>query len=206
MKKLALACCLFAVSAFAEGPAAKPADAKPADAAAGWKPRHVSAKPDKKGVEAMYKAMEDAMKAQNLEACAALIDFPVMMMTDTVAGVPSTVMWDKATWVATMTKSMADMPKDMKLGKKTKITFMTDSLAFVEEDNDMTMGKAKDKWISGALVELKDGKWMAKGMIEGGWGDLMPKEAPKAAAAEPAKTPVKPAAEPAKAPAPAPAK
>lgn len=204
MKKLALACCLFAVSAFAQG-AVKAEPAKGADPAAGpqWKPRHVAAKPDKKGIEEMYKAMEEAMKAGNMEACAAHIDFPVMMMTDTAGGVPSTAMLDKATWVASMTKSMADMPKDIKMGKKTKITFMTDSLAFVEEDNDMAIGKNKDKWVSGAIVELKDGKWVAKGMIEGGWGDLMPKEAPKPAAVEPAKAPAK--VEPAK-PAPAPAK
>jgi hypothetical protein len=194
MKKLALACCLLAVSAFAEGEA-------------GWKPRHVSAKPDKKGIDAMYKAMEEAMKAGKVEEAAAMVDFPVMMMTDTAAGVPSTVMWDKATWMKTMTDSAANMPKDMKMGKKTKITFLTDSLAFVEEDNDMTMGKTKDKWVSGAIVELKDGKWMAKGMIEGGWGDMMPKEGAKTAAAEPAMKKEEPkkadAAKPAPAPAPA---
>ena len=194
MKKVVVACCFVCLTAFAAEPA-KSAEG----GAGGWKPRHVSAKPDKKGIETMYKEMEDAMKAQNMDACTAMIDFPVMMMTDNGAGVPTTTMWDKATWVATMTKSMADMPKEMHMGKKTKITFITDSLAFVEEDNDMTMGKAKDKWVSGSIVELKDGKWMMKGMIEGGWGDMMPKEAPRAAA-EPTRTPIKPEAkaEPAK--------
>ena len=47
MKKLvAVCCCLFVVAAFAE------------DAAPAWKARHVSARPDKKGVDAMYKAMK----------------------------------------------------------------------------------------------------------------------------------------------------
>lgn len=210
MKKLAFACCLVAVSALAQGAAkaepAKPAEAaKPVEGAApSWKPSHVSAKADKKGVEELFKAMDDAAKAHDFEAMLAHIDFPVMLLTDSAAGVPSSAMLDKATFVSVMTKSSGEMPKDAKIVKKTKITFITDSLAFVEEDNEMTLGKAKDKWVSGGLVELKDGKWMVKARIAGGWGDLMPKDAPKAAA-EPAKTPAK--AEPAKpAPAAAPTK
>ena len=191
MKTLALACCLFAVTTLAQAPAAD------APAAGAFKPRHVTKGGDKKGVEELYKACDDAMKKGDVDAMAARVDFPVMMMTDNAAGVPTTAMWEKQTWVDSMKKSFGDMPKDMKMGKKTKITFLSDSLAIVEETNDMTMGKAKDKWMSAAIVELKDGKWMFKGMIEGGWGDMMPP--PKAEAAkEPAKAPVKPA-EPAKA-------
>ncbi len=137
------------------------------------------------------------MKKGDVDAVAARVDFPVMMMTDSTAGVPSTSMWEKAMWMETMKKSAADMPKDMKMAKKTKIIFISDSLAMVEETNDMTMGKAKDKWTSASIVELKDGKWMFKGMIEGGWGDMAPPPKAEAAKAEPAKTPVKPA-EPAK--------
>ncbi len=189
MKTLALACCLFAVTAVAQG-AAAPAAAAPA--AAGFKPRHVTKGGDKKGVEELYKTCDEAMKKGDVEAMSARVDFPVMMMTDNAAGVPTTAMWEKQAWMDSMKKSFADMPKDMKMAKKTKATFISDSLALVEETNEMTMGKAKDKWTSASIVELKDGKWMFKGMIEGGWGDVMPAqkaEAPKAV--EPTKTPVK---------------
>ena len=75
----------------------------------------------------------------------------------------------------------------------------------VEETNDMTMGKVKDKWTSASLVTLKDGKWMVKAMVEGGWGDAMPAAktaeapapAPKPAEKTPAAAPAK-AADPAK--------
>lgn len=190
MKNLALACCLFAFAATAED----------APAAGGFKARHVTKGGDKKGVEELYKACDDAMKKGDMDAMAARVDFPVMMMTDNAAGVPSTVMWEKAQWLESMKKSMAEMPKDMKMAKKTKVTFITDSLAMVEETNDMTMGKVKDKWTSASLVTLKDGKWMVKAMVEGGWGDAMP--APKTAEAAPAPAP-KPAE---KTPAAAPAK
>ena len=189
MKTLAVACCLFAVTAFAQG-----SDAPPAG---GFKARHVTKGGDKKGVEELYKTCDDAMKKGDVDTMAARVDFPVMMMTDNAAGVPTTAMWDKATWMESMKKAAADMPKDMKMAKKTKITFLSDSLAMVEESNDMTMGKAKDKWASASIVELKDGKWMFKGMIEGGWGDMMPPPKAEAPKAEPAKTPMKPA-EPAK--------
>ncbi len=171
MKQLALACCLFAVTSLAQAPAA--ADA-PASAAAGFKPRPVTRGGDKKGIEALYKACDEAMKKGDVEALATHFDFPVMMMTDSAAGVPSSSMWEKAVWVDAMKKAASSLPKDLKLAKKTRITFVSDSLALVEEANDRTLGKVKDKWTSAAIVQLKDGKWMFKAMIEGGWGEVMP--------------------------------
>ena len=114
------------------------------------------------------------MKKGDMEGAASHVDFPVMMLTDNAAGVPSSVMFDKAQWLESMKKGMDNMPKDLKLTKKNKITFISDSLAMVEETNDRAMGKVKEKWTSAALVELRDGKWMFKAMIEGGWGEVVP--------------------------------
>ncbi len=188
MKTLTIACCLVAVAAAAQS--AAPAAASPTST--GFKPRHVTKGGDKKGIEELYKTCEEAMKKGDLDAMAARVDFPVMMMTDNAAGVPSTAMWERQQWIDSMKKSFAEMPKDIKTAKKTKATFISDSLAMVEESNEMTVGKAKDKWTSSAIVALKDGKWLFKGMIEGGWGDVMPQKVE--ANAEPARTPVKPAA------------
>lgn len=195
MKHLVLACCLVSFVAAAEDTAAP--------AGGGFKPRHVTKGGDKKGIDELYKTCDELAKKGDWEGMAARVDFPVMMMTDNAAGVPSTSMWEKAQWLETMKKAGADMPKDMKMAKKQKYTFISDSLAFVEETNDMTMGKVKDKWTSAAIVELKDGKWMFKGMIEGGWGDAMPAE--KKAEAAPAPSPKPAEKTPAAAPAPAPA-
>ncbi len=194
MKTLALACCLFAVTALAQGAADAPA-------ASAFKPRKVTKGGDKKGIEELYKTADEATRKGDFETMAARVDFPVMMMTDNAAGVPSTVLWEKQVWLDTMKKSAAGMPVDPKMSKKTKITFISDSLAMVEETNEMMIGKTKEKWTSASIVELKDGKWMFKSMIEGGWGDMMPPQKAEAAAvapkAEPVKTPMK-AAEPAK--------
>ena len=140
-----------------------------------WKPTKVT-KADTKGVETLYKSMHEAMMKGDAEAMAALCDFPVMMMTDSQAGATYTEMYTKEMWMKEMTQGMQNMPKDMKVDIKTKATFMSNNMAFVEETKNMTMGKMKDSWKGGALVEMKDGKWMFKGQIEGGWGDMMGKK------------------------------
>src|SRR5437763_1927633 len=95
MKNLVFACCIVASAAFAADPAkpadpnAKPADpaaAKPAEGAAAnpmanWKPRLVTKK-DTKGIDALYKECDDAMKKGDLEANAAAFDFPTFAITD----------------------------------------------------------------------------------------------------------------------------
>jgi hypothetical protein len=184
MKTLALTSCLIAAAAFAQ-----PAEAPPAP---GFKPRVVTKAGDKKGIDELYKASDEALKKGDIEALAARIDFPLMMMTDDSAGVPSTSSWEKQLWIDTMKASIANLPKDVKMAKKTRATFISDSLAMVEEANERTVGKKKETWTSAALVGRKDGRWMFKAMIEGGWGDQLPSpvkaEAPKA---EPVRTPVK---------------
>jgi len=205
---LALCCTAWAAEpAKAAAPAPAAADAKPADAAATpmpqWKPRHVTKK-DTKGIEALYKASEDAMKKGDLEAMAALNDYPMWMGTDNAAGVPSYSEMNKEAWMASMKPAMENAPKDMKMTSKIKATtFITDSLAFVEHTSTMQMGKMKDSWVSASLVVLKDGKWMFKQMVEGGWGDVM-SSAKKVEAPAPAAAPKK--AEAMAAPAAAPAK
>ncbi|MBL9039404.1 MAG: hypothetical protein JNG84_12875 [Archangium sp.] len=201
--KNVLVSCVVALSSMAFAEAAKPVDAKAApkaemkaEAAAPaampmWKPRMVTKAADKKAVEAMYKSSDEAMKKGDLEAMSAWVDFPVMMGTDNAAGMPSDSMFTKEMWMSTMKSSMENMPKDMKMTRKTNVHFLTDSLAWVEVDNTMTMGKEKMAWKSADYVVLKDGKWMVKMMVEGGWGDMMmPAKKDSAPVAAPAAAPM----------------
>ena len=86
MKKLALALSLltFAAPAFAAG---EKASGEGSDPMAGWSPRKVreDAK-DRREIQAVFKAMENAGKKGDLEAAAALVDFPVLMATDNAKG------------------------------------------------------------------------------------------------------------------------
>lgn len=213
MKKLVFAAATLAACIAVAADAPKPAEA--AAAAQAWKPRHVTKK-DTKGLDALYKQVDEAYKKGDMDTVASMHDFPVFMLTDNSAGVPSAGdLWSKDQWLSTMKAANENMPKDIKMSRKQKYTFITDSLVFVEETQTATVGKGKpDSWTSGAVLVLKDGKWMFKSGIEGGWGDMMPPPAEKKAEAAPAAAPgtktadAKPAAAPAPAakPAPAPAK
>jgi hypothetical protein len=215
MKKLVFALSMIAAVAFAAEPPKGDTKAAPPAAAGGdaaanpmanWKPRQVTKK-DTKGIEALYKICEEAMKKGDVDTMAAHWDFPVYMITDNAAGVTMGDLWTKDMWMQTMKPMFENMPKDAKHTMKTKATFLTDSIAFVEENHSMQMGKEKAQtWTSGSIVVLKDGKWMFKTGAEGGWGDMpQPKKADTAPAAAPGQKTAD-AKQPAAAPAAAPAK
>jgi hypothetical protein len=160
-------------------------------------------KDDKKGIEAAFKAADDAMKKGDINAYAALADFPITMITDDSAGNATVSPADHDAFVKMMGPAM-NMPKDMKMSAKHNISLLSDNLAVVVDENTMTMGKVKATWKSEEVMVQKDGKWLFKTMTEAGWGDLMKAGAAEAAPAAPAAAPA--AAKPAAAPAPAPAK
>ncbi|MHB8872870.1 MAG: hypothetical protein ACYC8T_04220 [Myxococcaceae bacterium] len=164
-------------------PAAAPAAAAPAAAPSmgGWMPRTVTKK-DVKGIDAAYALQEQLMQRGDFDAWTALLHFPQYMVTDTAAGVTSANAVDKAMFTEMMKPMMAGMPKDLKMTHKHKVEFITDSIAIGIEDHSMTMNKKKIAWRSSTLWLLDGGKWMAKSMVEGGWGDVKPPAAAPAVA------------------------
>jgi hypothetical protein len=179
---MALLCCACA-SAFAtektmeKSSATKMSDSKMAEAKPGeakaaiWVPRKVTHE-DKKGIDSLFASMESAMMKGDAEASAALVDYPVYMVTDNSKGDAMTATWDKKKYVDEMGASMQNMPKDMKVKHERKYDFLTDNMAVVTEKNTATMGKKTETWKAASLVVKKDGKWMVKSMMEGGWGDM----------------------------------
>jgi hypothetical protein len=207
--------------AAAPPPAAAPAAGAPAGAPDMTKMGPMSrpvTKPDKKGVDDLYKSFEDAMKKGDVNAAADLVDFPVVMLTDDSKGAAKVNNITRDQWIAIFTPYITNMPKDMKMSMKHTPTFLSDTLAVSIEQNSMSMGKVKGKWAAMSALTLVDGKWKFKQMAEAGWGDMGPPSMagaaaakPVAAAAAPAKpvaaaVPAKPVAAPAPAPAPAPKK
>ena len=139
-------------------------------------------KEDKAGIDAMYKAMEEAHKKGDVNAMADLIDFPIMMVTDDSKGVESHSEWNKDMWVKMMEPFVKNTPKDMKDTHKRSYRFLSPDLAFVDIDENMTMGKMKGAWKAESMVVHKDGKWKVKMDAEAGWGDMKPPEGQAAAA------------------------
>jgi hypothetical protein len=171
---------LSAVAVAQEKPAAKPA-APPSAAPPAGMPDMTKVGPlsrkvtkeDKKGVDDLYKAVEEAMKKQDVNAFADLVDFPVIMLSDDSKG--------QVQWFAAPREQFVNMfkgimagppPKDMK--HKHTAHFLSDDLAVAIEEMSGTMGTMKGKWKAMSVLTLKDGKWKFKQMTEAGWGDMKP--------------------------------
>ncbi|MFL5301690.1 MAG: hypothetical protein ACJ79R_15245 [Anaeromyxobacteraceae bacterium] len=171
MKRIALALTM----AFVAGPAfaADQTAGSPEDPMAGWKPRKVQNEAkDKKDIQALLRAFDAAGKKGDLDAAVALVDFPVLMVTDDSKGRAMAESWTKEKWTEVMKPFYKPMP-DMKVEHRPTVFVMTDSLATVSDVATTTMGSRKVTSRSSLLLVRVDGSWRVKSMTEGGWGDMM---------------------------------
>ncbi len=173
MRSLVLVSMLL-VPAAAVLAAEEKAGAPPDDPMAGWVPRRVTREAaDRKEIAALLKAMDDAGKKGDLDAATALVDFPVLMLTDDKKGEASGEPWSREQWMQVMAPFYKKPMSDMKVTHKPTIFLVTDSLASVDDVVTMTMGKKTVTSRSSSLFVRKDGKWLLKAAMEGGWGDMM---------------------------------
>jgi hypothetical protein len=74
-----------------------------ADPMAGWTPPVVkNEKTDRQQIEAFLKKMEVASTKGDIDAAAALIDFPVLMVTDNAKGEGGGEAWVREQWMQVM--------------------------------------------------------------------------------------------------------
>ena len=149
----------------------------------------------KKEVEAFIKDEDSLFAKKDYDGLANRVDFPVYMLTDSTAGVPSSRSMDRAGYVNEMKPFWEGMPAGSSTKHKVTVSVLSDALVNVVDDYEMTMGKTKMKGRNASTLAHVGGGWKYKMMTEAGWGDMA---APVAAAA-PA-----PVAAPAPTPAPAP--
>ena len=151
------------------------------DPMAAWRPpKKLTPAEEKKSrqeILAVFKKMEQAGQKGELDAAVALVDFPVLMLTDTKAGDAVGEPWTEEQWRKVMAPFYEKPMKDMKVTHNPKVFFVTDALASVDDDWTMTMGKKKISGRSTSLVARKGGEWKVKAMVEGGWGDMPMPEA-----------------------------
>lgn len=177
MKRMLLAMLLVPASLAlaAEEPAPEGKKAAPSDdPMAGWVPAKVANETkDKQEILALMRSMEAAGKKGDLDAAAALVDFPVTMITDDSKGDAVGEAWSREQWVQVM-KPFYDKPmKDTKVTHKPTIFLLSDSLASVDDICTMTTGGKTLRTRNSTLLIRRDGKWLVKAMAEGGWGDMM---------------------------------
>lgn len=172
---------VLALAVLASSALALAADAPPAgDPMAGWKPPKVKAEAkDKKELQALFQRLEAAGKKGDLEAAAALIDFPVLMVTDDAKGEASGESWTRERWIEVM-KPFYAKPMEGQMKQHPTLFLVTDSLATANVEWKMTTGGKTMSGRNALILVRKAGEWKVKAMMEGGWGDMPmpPGEAP----------------------------
>jgi hypothetical protein len=184
MKGFAMAVALLAVAGPALAAGEKEGAAPANDPMESWVPPKVKSEAaDRKEILALFKSMETAEKKGDLDAAAALVDFPVLMVTDDHKGQAMSGTWDKEKWTKVMEPFYKHPVPDVKVTHKASIFMISDSLASVDDLATITHGNKTIRARNSTLLVRKDGRWYVKAMVEGGWGDVM-KEHP-ASASEP---------------------
>ena len=175
---MALLSVLVPIAVFAQAPSsAEPSTPGGAsDPMAGWTPpKKLTPAQDKKArqeILALFKKMEQAAQKGELDSAVALVDFPVLMVTDTKAGDAVGGPWTEEMWRKVMTPFYEHPMKDMRVTHNPKVFLVTEALASVDDDWTMTVGKKKTTGRSSNLLVRKGGEWKVKAMVEGGWGDM----------------------------------
>jgi hypothetical protein len=204
---IALLSVLVPVAVFAQGTSSAEPSKAPGDAGdpmAGWTPpKKLTPAQEKKArqeILALFKKMEQAAQKGELDSAVALVDFPVLMLTDTKAGDAVGEPWEEEQWRKVMTPFYEQPMKDMKVTHNPKVFLVTEALASVDDDWTMTMGKKKTAGRSSSLLVRKGGEWKVKAMVEGGWGDMpmpdMPAGAEGGAPGQQGATPAQPEPQP----------
>ena len=130
------------------------------------------AQQDQKELKKFYTDWNGCWKKADITAAADMVDFPVMMLTDSSKGEFKGEWWTRDQWVGVM-KSMMDpaQMKDVKFSSKETCFLMSDDLASCEITVSMQAGKMKGKFSSHNILTRTGGKWKIKEMMEAGWGD-----------------------------------
>ena len=152
--------------------AAEKGGADEQDPMAGWAPKKAANEAqDRKEIDALVKAMDAAARKGDLQAAAAMVDFPVLMVTDDKKGEASAAEWSKEQWLQVM-EPFYKQPLEGKIRHKPTVFLASDSLATLVDVVTMTVGNKSLTSRNSTVLVRKDGKWLVKVMMEGGWGDV----------------------------------
>jgi uncharacterized protein (TIGR02246 family) len=130
-------------------------------------------KEDRQGIEALFKAANDAWRKGDIQALAALYDFPIYMGTDRQDGTYEGGEWSQEQFNKIMGSMMKNDPKDVMNKEKLTPHFLSDTLAVVLVETTLTKGgKELGSYKSSVITVKKSGQWRVKSGIEAGHGTL----------------------------------
>lgn len=146
----------------------------PADEFAKWTPPTTDANPaEAKAVQAACDALTQAVRTGDIEAGAALFDFPVSLVTDDGTATATGATLDKAHWIGAVDSAIETVLRNnLKLDAQCSVWFLSDALAQVTVRHVATSQGLQKKWTSTLLLVKRQGAWLIKGMAGRGWGAL----------------------------------
>jgi hypothetical protein len=128
----------------------------------------------KKEIQELFLGFDDAGENGDAEAAAALLDFPLLVVTDGAKGEATGEAWKRERWLETMAP-VYDVPlKNARITHKAQVFLVSDSLATVNLITTVTKGGKSKVERTGALVIRRDGEWRIKARVESGWSDVAP--------------------------------
>lgn len=160
-----LATCLVLTAA----PASAPVDLS-ALGPGGRKPQKERA--DRVAIDALFKALDAALTKGDAEAYAAVMDFPITIVTDDAQGAPLSLSLDHDAFLQAVTPYLAAIPH-LKVASKRSVVVLSDALATVIDATTLTLGKTHASSQSGAVVVQRAPGWRIKVLTEPGWGELL---------------------------------
>lgn len=151
----------------------------------GWVARKITDEQRaKKEIEKLLEEMHAGYRDGDQQAVAALMDFPVLMITDDWKGDVIEGNWDRTTWMQRMAPLFRNPPHELQRAHHHTIFVISDSLASVEDEQSVLMGKKHVTIRSSSIVIRKDRRWVVKSAVEAGWGDTPLAKPPAASQAE----------------------
>jgi hypothetical protein len=134
-------------------------------------------KADKKQLDQFFIAWGNAWKSGDVSAGAAMVDFPVLMLTDDTAGKFSSASVGQDQWVRMMKPMLEKHQEHLakrghegeKWSHKTTCYMLSDDLASCE--GETSVGKVQGTLRSEMLMTRASSGWMVKSMVQAGWGD-----------------------------------
>lgn len=134
-----------------------------------WAPSAVT-REDRRGLTRLAKEVEHAWEDRHLDDASALMDFPMLMVTDDGKGQTLAEPWTRERWLRVMGDLVNQLPADAKLSTTRRtFTFVTDVLATIHEEKQLVSGKKKTRWRTTYVCALKGDRWRITSMIEGGF-------------------------------------
>lgn len=167
---LAVSCAAFFVGMPAPAQQPKSPERAPLERPrSAWAPSKITRR-DTRGLDALAREMEHAWQERHLDDAAAVMDFPIVMVTDDGKGLTTSESWTRERWLRVTGDFINALDPAAKLTTRQRTYhFVTDRLATIQEERRWASASRTIRWRTVYVCVLKESGWRVTSIIEGGW-------------------------------------